>query len=223
MRSSSLAYSASGFGVLRIAACTSFGIRKTPVTALIGQWPRVAALNSVHNNPGRAYAATPRTGVAPCHASLVWRLFRLLCRRIQGAGRWTGGGRVLLHLQRDLQQKRLRRDGATFLSPPKGILSMTHYLNIKVTFVLSAITNTRQSADHAVAPTTKDASRAGRRRTQRCRAVPFVTASPGRLQIPVTPLNPPRVRAPARKASGRRQGPRRARSRIRDFRAGPSP
>jgi hypothetical protein len=36
----------------------------------------------------------------------------------QGAGRWTGGGRVLLHLQ----QKRLRRDGATFLSPPKGII-----------------------------------------------------------------------------------------------------
>src|SRR5437879_916606 len=80
------------------------------------------------------------------------------CRRIQGAGRWTGGGRVLLHLQRDLQQKRLRRDGATFLSPPKGILSMTHYLNIKIIFVLSTITNTRQSADHAVAPTTKDAT-----------------------------------------------------------------
>src|SRR5437763_7952636 len=84
MRSSSLAYSASGFGVLRIAACTSFGIRETPVTALIGQWPRGAALNSVHNNPGRAYAATARTEVAPCHASPVWRLFRLLCRRNTG-------------------------------------------------------------------------------------------------------------------------------------------
>src|SRR5947209_18976338 len=94
MRSSSLAYSASGFGVLRIAACTSFGIRKTPVTALIGQWPRVAALNSVHNNPGRAYAATPRTGVAPCHASLVWRLFRLLLQEKKGApdGGLAAGG-----------------------------------------------------------------------------------------------------------------------------------
>src|SRR5204863_2969967 len=45
--------------------------------------------------------------------------------------------------------------------------------------VLSTITNTRQSADHAVAPNNKNASRVGRRRTQRCRAVPFVTASPG--------------------------------------------
>src|SRR5205823_12079582 len=84
MRSSSLAYSASGFGVLRIAACTSFGIRETPVTALIGQRPRAAALNSVHNNPVRAYAATPRTGVATCHASLVWRLFRLLLQEDTG-------------------------------------------------------------------------------------------------------------------------------------------
>src|SRR5947209_11848866 len=74
MRSSSLAYSASGFGVLRIAACTSFGIRETPVTALIGRRPRGAALNSLHNNPGGAYAATPRTRVTPCHASLVWGL-----------------------------------------------------------------------------------------------------------------------------------------------------
>src|SRR5881394_2058204 len=56
-------------------------------------------------------------------------------------------------------------------------------------FVLSTITNTL--ANPRTTPlrptTTKDASRAGRRRTQRCRAVPFVTASPGRLQIPETP------------------------------------
>src|SRR5207248_10757126 len=90
MRSSSLPYSASGFGALLIAACTSFGIRETPVTALIGQRPRAAALNSVHNNPRRAYAATPRTGVAPCHASLVWRLFGLL---LQEEYRRAGRGR----------------------------------------------------------------------------------------------------------------------------------
>src|SRR5207302_5210862 len=40
----------------------------------------------------------------------------------QGAGQWTGGGRVLLHLQRDLQQTPLRRDAATFLSPPEVII-----------------------------------------------------------------------------------------------------
>src|SRR5437762_5912058 len=125
MRSSSLPYSASGFGVLRIAACTSFGIRETPVTALIGQRPRAAALNSVHNKPGRAYAATPRTGVAPRHAFPSGACSACFAGERQSAGRWTGGGRVLLHLQRDLQQKRLRRDGATFcllprVSPPKG-------------------------------------------------------------------------------------------------------
>src|SRR5205085_12383196 len=76
---------------------------------------------------------------------------------IQGAGRWTCGGRVLLHLQRDLQQKRLRRDGATFLSPPKG-----YYLVLStITNTRLKITNTRKSADHAVTPTTKDASRGG--------------------------------------------------------------
>jgi hypothetical protein len=55
-------------------------------------------------------------------------------------------------------------------------------------FVLSTITNTLANPRTTpLRPTTKDASRAGRRRTQRCRVVPFVTASPGRLQIPVTP------------------------------------
>src|SRR5205085_3204355 len=82
---------------------------------------------------------------------------------IQGAGRWTGGGRVLLHLQRDLQQKRLRRDGATFLSPPKGyylVLSTITNTRLKIINTRLKITNTRQSADHAVTPTT-NASRGG--------------------------------------------------------------
>jgi hypothetical protein len=55
-------------------------------------------------------------------------------------------------------------------------------------FVLSTITNTLANPRTTpLRPTTKDASRAGRRRSQRCRAVPFVTASPGRPQIPITP------------------------------------
>jgi len=76
----------------------------------------------------------------------------------------------LLHLQRDLQQKRLRRDGATFFSPPKGILSK--YSPIR---------------GHAVAPNNKRRESGGQAQNARCRAVPFVTASPGSPQIPVTP------------------------------------
>src|SRR5437667_6060603 len=132
----------------------------------------------------------------------------------RGAGRWTGGGRVLLHLQRDLQQKRLRRDGTTFLSPPKGYFSMTYYLNIEVICLINNYQYSPIRGPHCCAPTTKDVSgQAGAERKMSggsvCDRLARPSADPGH-----TTLIPPRVKAPARKASGRRRGPRRARSRI---------
>jgi hypothetical protein len=105
----------------------------------------------------------------------------------QGAGQWTGGGRVLLHLQRDLQQSRCGEMARRSCLLPRGLLSMTHYLNINTILSYQQLAMLGNPRTTPLRPTTKDASRAGRRRTQRCRVVPFVTASPGRLQIPVTP------------------------------------
>src|SRR5947209_9643035 len=198
MRSSSLAYSASGFGVLRIAACTSFGIRKTPVTALIGQWPRVAALNSVHNNPGGAYAATPRTGVAPCHASLVWRLFRLLLQekhRAPDSGLAAGGFCCICSAI--CSKSRCGEMARRSCLLPRGLLSMAHYLNIN-TILSSTISNTRQSADHAIAPNNKRRESGGQAQNATmsggsvCDRLARPSADPGH-----TALTPPRVRAPA--------------------------
>jgi hypothetical protein len=59
----------------------------------------------------------------------------------QGAGQWTGGGRVLLHLQRVLQQKPLRRDAAPFLSPPVVIIHIDNVNDMSLYQQLSILAN----------------------------------------------------------------------------------
>src|SRR5438874_2332106 len=66
----------------------------------------------------------------------------------QGAGQWTGGGRVLLHLQRDLQQSRCGEMARRSCLLPRGLLSMAHYLNINTILSYQQLAILGKSADH---------------------------------------------------------------------------